>query len=533
MTLSDLQRGRAAYAERRWDACVTALRAVDATDPLDAEDLKLLSLALYLVGDDHGSADALERCHRAALDARRWRDAAETAFWYAFMLFGIGEPARAGGWLARCRELVAEHSLDGTVAAFPSTVEARGLLEAGRDEEALALAAAAADIGRTHGDANLEVLGRLTVGQVLLQEGRREEALGCLDEVMLTVSTGDLYPTVAGLAYCAVIGICMGLLDVPRAQEWTSVLSDWCDAQTGLVPYRGSCLVHRSQIKTMRGDWAGALEEARRACDVPGAAAGDAWYQLGEIHRMHGAYAEAEDAYRQANSLGRQPEPGLALMRLAQGRVDEALTTFRRLHAEPDRLDRADVLSGYVETMLATGEVDAAEAAVDELESGSEHLPLMYRARAAEARAAVLLARDDGAGGLACLRPAWKAWHALGMPYDEARVRVRMGDACRLLGDDSSAALEYDAAREAFHRLGARPDLERLDRAADPPAGGLTGREVEVLRLVAAGSTNREIAQVLVLSEKTVARHLSNIYTKLGIGSRAAATAYAYDHRLV
>ena len=361
------------------------------------------------------------------------------------------------------------------MVAFPSTVEARGLLEAGRDEEALALAAAAADIGRTHGDANLEVLGRLTVGQVLLQEGRREEALACLDEVMLTVSTGDLYPTVAGLAYCAVIGICMGLLDVPRAQEWTSVLSDWCDAQTGLVPFRGSCLVHRSQIKTMRGDWAGALEEARRACDVPSAAAGDAWYQLGEIHRMHGAYPEAEDAYRQANSLGRQPEPGLALMRLAQGRVDEAVTTFRRLHAEPDRLDRADVLTGYVETMLATGEVDTAEAAVDELESGSEHLPLMYRARAAEARAAVLLARDDGAGGLACLRPAWKAWHALGMPYDEARVRVRMGDACRLLGDDSSAALEYDAAREAFSRLGARPDLERLDRAADPAGRGTDG----------------------------------------------------------
>jgi DNA-binding CsgD family transcriptional regulator len=528
----DLARGRAAYADRRWDACVVALRAADADAPLDAEDLKILSLALYLVGDDDGSGETLERCHRLVAEQGRWPEAAETAFWYGFMLFGIGEPARAGGWLARSRQIVAEQGLDGPEAVFPDAVEARGLLEAGRYEEARILAAATAAAGRAHGEANLEVLGRLTVGQALLLQGRRDEALACLDEVMLTVSTSDLYPTVAGLAYCAVIGVCMGLLDVPRAQEWTSVLSDWVDAQTGLVPYRGSCLIHRSQIKAMGGDWAGALVEARQACEMPSQDAADAWYQLGEVHRMQGAYADAEAAYRRANSLGRQPEPGLARMRLAQGRVDEAMRGFRRLHAETDRIDRADILAGYVEAALAVGDVAAARAAAEELGSGSEHLPTMHRARAAEARGSVLMAENDPAGALSCHRQALQIWTRLGMPYDAAHVRVLIGDACRLLGDEAGAVFEYDAARESFLRLGARPDVERLD-GRTTERGPLTAREVEVVRLVASGRTNRQIAAELVLSEKTVARHLSNIYAKLDLGSRAAATAYAYSHHLV
>jgi DNA-binding NarL/FixJ family response regulator len=412
-------------------------------------------------------------------------------------------------------------------------VEARGLLAAGRADEALVLAQGAAKVGRDLAEPNLEVLGRLTVGQVLLQRGRTDEALACLDEVMLTVSRAQLDPPTTGLAYCAVISACMGLLDVPRAREWTGVLSDWCDSQDGLVPFRGECLVHRSQLKAMDGDWPAALEEAQRACDrLDRTSSGNAWYQLGEVHRLRGTWEEAEDAYRRANSLGRQPEPGLALMRLAQGRTDAAATTFRRLYAEPDRVDRLDVLAGYVDAMLAAGDLDAAQAAADELAVTSDAGPLVHRGLAQEARGAVLLARGDAAGALACLRAACEIWYSLALPYDVARVRVRIGDACGALGDDASAALEHDAARETFTRLGARPDLERLDGTASP-RGGLTAREVEVLRLVAAGHTNRLIARELVLSEKTVARHLSNIYGKLGIGSRAAATAYAYDHRLV
>jgi DNA-binding NarL/FixJ family response regulator len=533
VSAGDLERGRAAYAERRWDVCVDRLRAVDAVEALSGDDLKLLGLSLYMTGEDDASTEVLERTHRLAVAQERWPDAAETAFWYAFLLFNAGEPARAGAWLARSRAIIEEHGVDGPWAAFPDVMDARGLVELGRVDDGIALAASAARAGKLGGDANLEVLGRLVIGWAMLRQGRGQDALGHFDEVMLTVSGSDLYPTVAGLAYCSVISACMSLLDVPRAQEWTGVLSDWCEAQSGLVPYRGQCLVHRSQLKAMQGDWTGALDEARAACTrLHGTAIGDAWYQLGEVRRLQGEYAEAEDAYRRANSLGRQPEPGLALMRLAQGRVDEAATTLRRLHAEPGRIDRADILTGYVEAVLAVGDVAAARAAADELADGSEALPTVHQARAAEAQGAVLLAEDGPAAAISHLRRALELWTRLEMPYDAARVRVRIGDACRQLGDEAARSMEHDAARETFLRLGARPALERLDSAVARD-GVLTPREVEVLRLVAAGHTNRAIAATLVLSEKTVARHLSNIYAKLGIGSRAAATAYAYDHRLV
>ncbi len=529
---TSLERGRAAYAERRWDVCAQCLRAADAEQPLSGEDLQLLGLSLYMTGEDDASVEVLDRTHRMAVDQERWPEAAETAFWHAFILFNAGEQGRGGAWMARCRAILDEHGVQGATAAFPDVVEARGMVEAGRVDDGLALAAASARVGKLHGDTNLEILGRLVVGWALLRQGRREDALACFDEVMLTVSSGNPYPTVAGLAYCSVIGACMSVLDLPRAQEWTGVLSDWCDAQSGLVPYRGQCLVHRSQLKTMRGDWAGAVEEARIACArIGGPAIGDAWYQLGEVRRLQGEYADAEDAYRRANSLGRQPEPGLALMRLAQGRVDEAVTTFRRLHAELLRIDRADILAGYVEAVLAAGDVDAARAAADELGAGSD-LPPVHLARAAEAEGAVRLAEQDPGAALPHLRQALQLWTGLDMPYDAARVRVRIGDACRRLGDEPAATLEHEAARETFLRLGARPDLDRLG-ATPSRSGVLTAREVEVLRLVAAGHTNRSVATELVLSEKTVARHLSNIYTKLGIGSRSAATAYAYDHHLV
>jgi DNA-binding NarL/FixJ family response regulator len=533
VSASDLERGRAAYADRRWDVAVEAFREAEGHSPLELEDLRLFGLSLSMTGEDDASTEILERSHRLALAEGRWPEAAETAFWYAFMLFGTGEPARGGAWLARCRELVDDHGVQGPVAVLPDVIEARGLVEQGSLEDGVALATVAARVGRVDGNANLEVLARLVVGWGLLRQERRDEALRCFDEAMLTVSAGELYPVVTGLAYCSVVSACMSVLDVPRAQEWTGALSDWCDAQSGLVPFRGQCLVHRSQLKAMRGDWSGALDEARAACDrLEGTAIGDAWYQLGEVRRVQGRYAEAEDAYRRANSHGRQPEPGLALMRLAQGRVDEAVTTFRRLYAEPDRIDRTEILAGYVEAVLAQGDVDAARTAADELGTGSESLSEVHRARASEARGAVLLADGRAAEAIACLRQAVELWNLLAMPYDAARARVRIGDACRTLGDVESSTLEHEAARETFERLGAQADLDRLGRAASP-YGGLTAREVEVLRLVAAGHTNRLIARELVLSEKTVARHLSNIYTKLGIGSRAAATAYAYDHRLV
>jgi DNA-binding CsgD family transcriptional regulator len=247
---------------------------------------------------------------------------------------------------------------------------------------------------------------------------------------------------------------------------------------------------------------------------------------------LRGELAEAEAAYRRASDWGRAPLPGLALLRLAQGRTAAAEATVRRVLDESrDGLIRSTMLGPAVDVLLAAGDVPAAREAADELAAIAAGVDLPAAGAAASGAAgAVLLAEGDPKAALGPLRAAWLGWRELDAPYEAARVRVLLGRACRQLGDEDGAALELDAARATFEQLGARPDLARLDAR---PGGGLTAREVEVLALVARGKTNRAIAEDLVISEKTVARHLSNIFTKLGLSSRAAATAYAYEHDLV
>jgi ATP/maltotriose-dependent transcriptional regulator MalT len=301
--------------------------------------------------------------------------------------------------------------------------------------------------------------------------------------------------------------------------------------------------VRRAEIMLLHGAWADAVEAARRACErfVHGhdqAASGAAFYQQAELHRLRGEFAEAEEAYRQASRWGRKPEPGLAQLRLGQGQVGAAKRALRRAVDEAaERRTRSRLLPAYVEIMLAADDIPAARVAADELAEIAASLDAPFlRATSAHARGAVLLAEGDARAAAAPLRQAWAVWQELDAPYEAARVRVLIGLACRELGDEDSAQMEFDAARWVFQRLGAAPALarvEELSRVAPKPAGALTAREVQVLRLVAAGMSNRAIAAELAISEKTIARHLSNIFTKLDLSSRAGATAFAYKHGLV
>src|SRR5690606_27648289 len=275
-----------------------------------------------------------------------------------------------------------------------------------------------------------------------------------------------------------------------------------------------------------------------RLSDPPRAAAGAAVYQQAELHRLGGELDRAEEAYRQASTWGKKPQPGLALLRLACGRLAEADAAIRRAtDAAGGRLARPALLPAYVEIVLAVGDIEAARAGADELGEIAAALdaPLL-RATAAHARGSVLLADGDAAAALPLLREASTTWQSLDAPYDAARARVLIGLALRRLGDRDSAELELGAAREVFQQLGAAPDLARLDALAAPtgpkPAGALTRRELQVLRLVAAGKTNRQVATELFISEKTVARHVSSIVTKLGVSTRAAAAAYAHRNGL-
>jgi DNA-binding NarL/FixJ family response regulator len=539
----NLDRGRESYERHAWADAHAALSAADEATPLEPDDVVRLATAAYLIGRDDESADLLERAHYEFLRRGGVEAAVRCAFWLAFFLLGGGEVERGGGWAARGRRLLESDGRDCVEQGYMLFVV--GMMSIFRGDLAIAHATfcQADEIGDRFADVDLVTLARHGQGRALIRQGRSAEGKALLDEVMVAVTSDAVSPVVAGDVYCSVIQACEESFDLRRAQAWTAALSHWCAEQPDLVPYRGQCLLHRAEIMQLHGAWQDAIAEVERASERlaqrPGrSAAGAAFYRRGELHRLSGEFAEAQECYRQASRCGREPQPGLALLRLAQGQVDAAQAAIRRVVDEAEGfIARSRLLPAHVEIMLAAGDVDAALAAADELSAMADDLdaPLL-RARATHAQGAVLVARGDARAALAALRKAWSAWQELEAPHEAASSRALIALACRKLGDEDGAAMELDAARWAFQELGAVPDVVRIDgisRTAGRAVGGLTARELEVLRLVAAGKTNRTIAADLFLSEKTVARHVSNIFVKVGVSSRAAATAYAYEHDLV
>jgi ATP/maltotriose-dependent transcriptional regulator MalT len=533
--------GRAAFERRAWGAAYAALAGESG---LGADDLERLAVAAYLTGRDEESARAWERAHHERALAGDPDGAARCAVWLAVGLLLRGEMARGAGWLARAERLLDDAGGDAATARGYLLLPAFLQMVESDPDRALAIADEIAQIGKRFGDRDLVVLGILGSGQAHLALGDTPRGLQLLDEVMVAVSIGDTSPITTGLVYCAVIEACMFAFDLRRAAEWTDVLDDWCATQPDLVPYRGQCLVHRSQVLLAHGEWSDAtasIEQATaRLAEPAHPALGLALYQQGELHRLQGELDVAERAYRAARERGREPTPGFALLLLAEDKLDAAVAAVRRMRDESaDPLNRPAVLAACVDIQLAVGDTDGSHEAADELEqiASVAGVPLL-RAIASYATGAVRLARGEASAALAALRKACATFRDLDMPYEVARTRVQIALACRALGDHDTAADELDLARTAFERLGARIDLRRTAAiAAPPPApsrpGGLTERECEVLRLVAAGQSNRAIAATLVISEHTVGRHLQNIFTKVGVSSRAAATSYAHEHGLV
>ena len=539
----NLARARDAFRRRGWTEGYRLLAAADRDEPLGPDDLERLAIAAYLIGKDEESTEFWSRAHREFLQLGAVNRAVRCAFWLAAGLVHHGERARARGWITRGRELLEDAHQECVERGYLLLPIALQRLFAGDAAGAYDMFCEAAEIGGRFGDRDLIALARHSRGRVLIRMGEIQNGVRLLDEAMVAVDAGDLSPLVVGDVYCSVIEGCLEVFDHRRAQEWTAALTRWCEAQPDLVPYSGQCLVRRAEILQLHGAWPEAVEAARQACDRllhpstrPGA--GAAFYQLGELHRLRGEFPEADEAYRQANRYGRRPQPGVALMRLAQGQTESAVTAIRLAIDEAQTIEtRLRLLPAYVEIMVAAGDVQAARIGADELTTLAGDLDAAaLNAVAAQAHGVVLLADDDPRAALTILRRAWTAWQEVEAVHDAARVRVLIGLASRTLGDEDAADMEFDAARWVFQQLHARPDITRVDgfrRAARPETvGRLSAREIQVLRLVAAGKTNRQIASDLFISERTVERHLSNIFNKLSLSSRAAATAYAYEHQL-
>jgi DNA-binding CsgD family transcriptional regulator len=540
--IDSISSGREAFRRQAWSEAYAYLLAADRRGSLAAADLEMLGWSAHLIGERVVSDEMLGRAHRVFLDAGDVEKAAKCAFWIGFRLIQAGEHAQGSGWLARSQRVLEDAEVECVVQGFLLLPRALGSLAGGDPAGARERFVRAGEIARRFSDPDLLTLSRLGQGQALIQSGQIDEGGTLLDEVMVAVTAGDVSPIVVGLVYCSVLSACHDIFDMRRAKEWTAAFTRWCESMPEMEPFRGECLTRRAEILQVDGDWADALDEAQRAGDwltqPPGQrAAGGAFYCQAELHRLRGEFAESHAAYREAARWGRSPQPGMALLRLAEGQVRDAAESIRRVLEETDdRRHRATRLAAAVEILLAAGDVSGARTVVDELSRLAADVGGPYLdGLGCHAEGSVLAAEGRHHAALVALRRSLALWRELGAPYEAARSLVRIGLSCRALGDADSCEVELAEARRLFKRLGAPPDLERIDLLSSERAapGGLTPRELEVLTLVATGMTNRAVAEHLFISEKTVARHVSNIFSKLAISSRAAATAYAYEHDLV
>lgn len=537
-----LERGRASFTRRAWADAYEALAEADRSRPLGHEDLELLAVSAQLLGKVEESDEARARAYHEAIRAGAPGRAARYAFWLGMMSVQRGQHAPGFGWISRAAESIGDtECAERGYLLLPVALKSLG---EGDHQAAHDTFRQAREIGQRFHDADLVALAGHGQGIALVRSGEIDRGMALLDEAMIAVTADELSPIVAGLVYCSVIDACRGVFDLRRAREWTAALSRWCEAQPDLASFHGQCLVRRVEIMRLRGVWSDALDEVHRARERltrprVHPEIGEALYQEAELHRLRGEHAQAEDLYREASQAARPPQPGLALLRLAQGNAQAAESAIRRaLDEAPDPTARAALLPAFAEIMVAAKNVTAARAAADELSELAARFDAPYlKAVSAHAAGSVLLAEGKAKEALPTLRSAWSGWRELEVPYEAARVRVLVGLSCRQLGDADGAEMELDAAAAAFEQLGAVADRARVQEltmgATQKPAAGLTQRELEVLALVARGLTNRAIAAELFISEKTVARHLSNMFTKLGLASRSAATAYAYQHGLV
>lgn len=536
---SALDLGRSAVAAQRWADAYEHLARADSLDGLTAPDLELFATAAFLRGESGAAVAALARAHEASLANGDTEGAARAAAWLSIYQIELGDLSHNFEWVPRGLRLasgIAEPSaVIGLVQVPPAIAQlASGdpLGAKGRFQEVGMIA------DRFH-DRDLAAIASFGQGKCLIELGEDAEGFARFDEAVAAVAGGEVSSISSGIILCTVVGDAHLGFDLARVIEWTKVLDDWCRRQPELVAYSGQRHALRAALLLLQGAWAEASAAAElalsrfRAGDYR--AAFGAQYHFADLQRFRGAFHSAAEAYRRAGETSWEPQPGLALLHLAEGRLQPAQEEIRRSASAADPFTRRHLLRAVVDIEVAAGDPGAARRALTEFQALGASFPTpMFAALAAFAEGQVLLAEGDATKALVTARVAVDGWRSLGVPYEAARSRVLVGRTLKALGDATAARAEFEAARGVFLELGAHPALAELAGfIGERRAGLLTDRELEVLRLVSKGLTNRAIGVNLSLSEKTVARHLSNIFGKLGLSTRAAATSYAYENGLV
>ena len=537
-TIDELLQARDAFNRRDWALAFDRLRG---SGDLSPEDTMALATSAYLLGNVDEAVRALQAGYQDRIRNGDSLGAVRFASWLGLLLNVRGEVAVGGGWVARAQRLLDTEPEDIVERGYLLAHEFYQHLGRGDFARAGETAVHIVETGRRFSEPDLIAQGLMCQGRMTIYSGRVPEGLALLDEAMVGISAGEVSPIIAGMVYCSMIEACQEVSDFSRAASWTSALTRWCEAQPGLVPYTGQCSLHRGQIMRLRGAYDEALAEfalAQRRYQLEGTAAPAALAltEQGDVLRIRGKLDEAEEAYRQAAEFGFEPQPGLALSWLARGRTTAAVTAIHRLLAEAGGpVQRSRLLPAAVEILVAAQLLDEARRRSDELsEIASAFGISALWAMTAYAYAAVELASGETEDALGHGRESGRLWSDIGSPFEASRARVLVARALRELGDEDSATAELAVAGHGFADVGAAPGVQQVDKLlgrARP--GGLTEREIEVLRLVAAGRSNPDIAHALVLSPKTVERHLSNIFTKLDVPSRTAAAAYAHEHGLM
>jgi class 3 adenylate cyclase len=463
---SPLHAGREAAARHAWREAYELLKRADESSPLNAADLVMLGEAAWWLGRLEESISARERAYSAYLSEGDHRKAAVMAITLANDHFGKLAHSIGAGWFNKAERLL-ENDPECAERGWLSMMHSLSALQMRDHQTALGAAAETLAMGTRYGDRDLQAFGLLFKGKALVGLGQVEEGLRLLDEATVAAVSGELKPHSTGMIYCMAISTTSELTDYRRAGEWTDASMRWCERQS-IAGFPGICRVHRAEIMRLRGSWAEAEQEARRALSELQTFnlmfAADGFYELGEVRLRIGDLEGAEDAFRQAHELGREPQPGLALLRLAEGKVDAARSAIKRALEDPsgDRLQRLRLLPGQAEIALAEGDFDTARSAVDEMEQlGNVYGSVALEATTLCARGALELAEGQPGSAIKNLRRSLRLFKEADLPYEAARARLVLGLALRADGDEDAAELEITAAKTVFEKLGAVLDLRR------------------------------------------------------------------------